>query len=181
MQRLIEELKVGSPAKENQPQSQQAAASASTGAKPTTAPGPSKPVLAPSRRNAQHSSSANRQAAMRQQLEVLFLAVNNSTLMFMWLLHHRLNKDGCKLTVTVVPHSVANVEQWYKQPGRTVVVLMSAKAHCNLQLHQRGRNPGCCPAHKQYSSAVYSAFQRISYLPVSKCTIHMRICCHGSM
>ena len=76
----MEELKAGSPAKENQPHGQQPhgqqpggqqpQAKAATGVNPSTAPGPSKPVLAASRRNAQHSSAANRKAAMRQQLEV---------------------------------------------------------------------------------------------------------------
>ena len=74
LQKLIEELKAGSPAKENQPHSQQPQATATTGASPSTAPGPSKPVLAASRRNAQHSSAANRKAAMRRQLEVVFPA-----------------------------------------------------------------------------------------------------------
>lgn len=69
MQSLIAELRAGSPTQENQPQEQQPSVPA-PGAKLPTASGPSKPVLAPSRRNAQLSSSANRQAAMRQQLEV---------------------------------------------------------------------------------------------------------------
>lgn len=71
LKKLIEELKAGSPVKENQ----QPQAPAITGGKPPTAPGPSKPVLAPSRRNVQLSSSANRHAAMRQQLEVLSYTV----------------------------------------------------------------------------------------------------------
>ena len=69
VQRLITEFKAGSPAKENQPQEQQHKGPAQVN-KHATASGPSKPVLAPSRRNVQLSSSANRQAAMRQQLEV---------------------------------------------------------------------------------------------------------------
>jgi len=71
LQALIIELQAGSPTKENQPGNQQMpAASPPSGLQPAKATGPSRPALAPSRRNAQHSSAANRQAAMRQQLEV---------------------------------------------------------------------------------------------------------------
>ncbi|KAL0049556.1 hypothetical protein WJX82_004745 [Trebouxia sp. C0006] len=69
-QALIIELQAGSPTKENQPSSQHMpAASPPSGPQPAKAPGPSRPALAPSRRNAQHSSAANKQAAMRQQME----------------------------------------------------------------------------------------------------------------
>ncbi|KAA6416560.1 MAG: origin recognition complex subunit 3-like, partial [Trebouxia sp. A1-2] len=69
-QALIIELQAGSPTKENQPGNQHMpAASPPSGPQPAKAPGPSRPALAPSRRNAQHSSAANRQAAMRQQIE----------------------------------------------------------------------------------------------------------------
>ncbi len=71
MQVLIAELQAGSPSKENQPENQHiSAASPPSAQQQSTAPGVNKPALAPSRRNAQHSSAANRQAAMRQQLEV---------------------------------------------------------------------------------------------------------------
>jgi len=71
LQALIIELQAGSPTKENQPSSQHMpAASPPSGPQPAKAPGPSRPALAPSRRNAQHSSAANKQAAMRQQMEV---------------------------------------------------------------------------------------------------------------
>ncbi|DBA90133.1 TPA: hypothetical protein ACH3X1_003444 [Trebouxia sp. C0004] len=69
-QALISELQAGSPTKENQPGNQRMpAGSPPSGPQPAKAPGLSRPALAPSRRNAQHSSAANRQAAMRQQLE----------------------------------------------------------------------------------------------------------------
>ncbi len=71
VQALIIELQAGSPTKENQPSSQlMPAASPPSGPQPAKAPGHGRPALAPSRRNAQHSSAANKQAAMRQQLEV---------------------------------------------------------------------------------------------------------------
>ena len=70
LQDLISELQAGSPCKENQPALQQHAAPAPAVAAAAARAGPSKPALAPSRQNVKHSSAANRQAAMRQQLEV---------------------------------------------------------------------------------------------------------------
>ena len=101
MQSLIAELQAGSPKKENQPQqpqgqkpSEHQAAGKKTprgqpqGQQPqaSTGPGPSKPVLGPTRRNVQHSSAANRQAAMRQQLEVSHALLVQSLLVLMALL-----------------------------------------------------------------------------------------------
>ena len=71
MQDLMSELQAGSPSKENQPAMQQFVAASSSAAAPAaTRAGSNKPALAPSRQNAKHNSAANRQAAMRQQMEV---------------------------------------------------------------------------------------------------------------
>ena len=73
LQDLIAELQAGSPSKENQPSQEESASEASAAAaKAGTGQRaePSKTASAPTRRNVQHNSAADRQAAMRRQLEV---------------------------------------------------------------------------------------------------------------